>query len=96
MHLGVLIGDLGPVVKVCNGSGRPKAVRGHTDAYRIKDHVWSLAAVGERIQLRHQRGAIRVPFIDVNLARATHPSDPPKQRGPTGSVNGVSQRDQQK
>ena len=49
MHLGVLIGDLGPVVKVCNGSGRPKAVRGHTDAYRIKDHVWSLAAVGERI-----------------------------------------------
>ena len=79
MHLGVLIGDLGPVVKVCNGSGRPKAVRGHTDAYRIKAHVWSLAAVGERIDKAverltfsreaHRSGAYR-PKAGVRTARS--------------------------
>ena len=39
MHLSVLKGDLGLAVEVCNGKRRPKSVRRHTDAYRIKEHA---------------------------------------------------------
>ena len=39
MHLSVLIDDLGLAVEVCNGKRRPKSVRRHADAYRIKEHA---------------------------------------------------------